>query len=102
MDYERAVAESEKAIALNPNNADRHVGLADTLIWVGRPEEAVAHVEEATRLNPSYPFNYSWVLGHAYFVMERYEEAVSALNKVRDRNANFGLRIFTLLRVTVT
>ena len=31
MDYERAVAESEKAIALNPNNADRHVGLADTL-----------------------------------------------------------------------
>ena len=88
-DYERAVAESENAIALNPNNADRHVGLADTLIWVGRPEEAVAHVEEATRLNPSYPFNYSWVLGHAYFVMERYEEAVSALNKVRDRNPNF-------------
>ena len=87
--YERAVAESHKSLALNPNNANSYVNLADRVAWVGRAREAVRHVETAMRLNPSYPFNYSWVLGHAHFIEERYDEAIAALEEVRDRNPNF-------------
>ena len=56
---------------------------------MGRPDEAVTHVEEAMRLNPSFSFNYLWVLGHAYFGMERYEDAISRLTEVRERNPSF-------------
>ena len=83
------MAESHKSLALNPNNANSYVNLADRLAWVGRAQEAVRHVATAMRLNPSYPFNYSWVLGHAHFIEERYEDAIAALKETRDRNPNF-------------
>ena len=57
--YDQAIAEGERAIALDPNNADSYVAQAEVLNFAGRPEEALRAVEQAMRLNPRYP---PWLL----------------------------------------
>ena len=87
--HEKAIAELEKAIALSPNDADQLVGLGYILNFTGRPEEAIGLVKKAMRLNPMYPAYYLWELGHAYYLMGRYEEAIETLKRVLDRNSDF-------------
>jgi adenylate cyclase len=53
--YEQAIAEAERAIALDPNNADGYAVQADALNFAGRPEEALRAIGQAMRLNPRYP-----------------------------------------------
>ena len=86
---EQAVAEMVRAIALNSNDASNYAGLGNILTWAGRADDAIGNLEKAMRLDPQYPFNYIWYLGHAYFVMERYKEAVAPLKRLRDHKPNF-------------
>jgi adenylate cyclase len=53
--YDQALAESERTIALDPNSADSYAMQAEVLNFAGRPEEALRSVEQAMRLNPRYP-----------------------------------------------
>ena len=76
-------------MALNPNDADTLAGLADRLVWAGRPEEAVEKIQLAMRLNPNHHTSYSWYLGHAYFLLRRYDAAIATLRKVVDRSPDF-------------
>jgi adenylate cyclase len=87
--YEKAIAELKKAIALSPNDADQLVGLGYILNFAGKPEEAIELVKKAMRLNPRYPVVYLWELGHAYFLTGRYEEAIETLKSVLDRSSDF-------------
>jgi adenylate cyclase len=87
--YEKAIAELEKAIALSPNDADQLVGLGYILDFAGRPEKAIGLVKKAMRLNPMYPVYYLWELGHAYFLTGRYQEAIETLKRALDRNSDF-------------
>ena len=50
--HEQAIAELERAVALDPNFANAYAELAHTLTYAGRPEEAIKVVEKAMRLNP--------------------------------------------------
>ena len=73
----------ETAIALNPNDADGYVFLAEALSYAGRPDEAIDLIGKAQRLNPAVPRWYTWELGTAFYVARRYEDAVAALRKGR-------------------
>ncbi|MBI3796619.1 MAG: tetratricopeptide repeat protein [Deltaproteobacteria bacterium] len=84
--HTQASAEAEKAIALDPNYADAYVTLADVLCFAGQPEPAVGLVEQAMRLNPRYPPSYLWSLGHAYRLLGRSAEALTALQKLANQN----------------
>src|SRR2546426_9517777 len=64
--YDQAIAEGERAIALDPNNADSYAWQAEALTLAGRPEEALRRVEQAMRLNPRYPAWYLFEVGWAY------------------------------------
>ena len=88
--YEPAVAEAERAIALDPNNADSHHGLAAVLnIFGERTTEAIELEKKAIRLNPRYPFPYAFHLGWAYTWVGNYEEAIAAQKQALLRNPNW-------------
>jgi TolB-like protein len=87
--HERAIAELEQAITLNPNDADGLSTLGGVLSWAGRERETIALVEKAMRLNPVYPVWYVWNLGHAFFMMGQYEEAIMQLKRALIRTPNY-------------
>jgi adenylate cyclase len=87
--YDQAMAEGERAIALDPNNADSYARQAEVLNYAGRPEEALLALEQALRLNPRYPPLYLVELGWAYRSTGRYAEAIATLKELISRSPNF-------------
>ena len=85
---ERAVTELEKAISLDPNNADAYALLSEVLTFTGRAEEAVGKMERAMRLNPRSPYWYLHILGRSQLMLGRYDVAVGNLEKAVERNSN--------------
>ena len=79
--HDEAVTEGERAVAMDPNDADGYVALADALNLAGKPEKALPLIERAMRLNPHYPTSYLYELGLARFGMEEFDEAAVALQR---------------------
>jgi TolB-like protein len=69
-----------KALSLNPNDADIMADMGDVVAYDGRSEEAVDLIKKAMRLNPFYPDRYLWHLGGAYYVLRRYEDAITTMS----------------------
>jgi adenylate cyclase len=89
---DQAIAEGERTIALDPNNADSYARQAGVLnLTGGKPEEALGLVEKAMRLNPRYPPWYLNELGTAYRRMGRYAEAIAAQQQVLLRTPDYPL-----------
>jgi adenylate cyclase len=87
--YDQAIAEGERAIALDPNDADSYAWQAEVLNVAGRPEEALKVVEKAMRLNPRYPPYYLIQLGWAYRLTGRSAEAITTLKDAISRSPDF-------------
>jgi adenylate cyclase len=88
-EHDQAIAEARRCLALDPNNADGHARFGHTLDLAGRPAEGVPFIETAMRLDPHYPYWYSFLLGHAFHSLERYDEAVVSFRRVISRNPDF-------------
>ena len=83
--YDKAIQHGQSAIALAPSIADSHAILADTLMYVGRSEEAIEEMTKAMRLAPFYPSWYLHSLGQAYYSAGRFEEAIQAFEELQKR-----------------
>ena len=81
-EFEKGMAAFERAVELCPNSPDLLADMADALVYIGRPAEAVANIQRAMRLNPIHPDSYLWSLGVALYHCGRYEEAVAALTRM--------------------
>jgi len=83
-EYEKGIAQGERAVALNPGDSTVLVYYAISLNFAGRSEEAITLLQKAIRLNPVGSF-YNYLcnlhLGNALMFTGRYEEAVSAYKK---------------------
>jgi adenylate cyclase len=86
---EPAIAESERAIALDPNYTLGYADLALLLNFAGRPEEAIGLAEKAMRLDPHYPAFFVSYLGHSYYWLRRYEEAIAAQKRALTMSPDF-------------
>jgi TolB-like protein/class 3 adenylate cyclase/cytochrome c-type biogenesis protein CcmH/NrfG len=87
--HDEAIAAFERAITLDPNDADAIQSLASVMNFVGKPEEAIVLLKKAIRLNPHYPTRYIFNLGRAYFQAGRYDQAISALKEAIIKNPHF-------------
>jgi class 3 adenylate cyclase/TolB-like protein/Tfp pilus assembly protein PilF len=83
--YDLALAESERALDINPSDADVLLARAAVLLWTGRIEESIATAEIAVRLNPNIGPEAALNLGIAYLLKGRYADAVKLLEAVRAR-----------------
>jgi len=82
----KALVESDRAIAYDPNYAGAHVLDAMLLYYNGRPEEGLQRIEKAIRLNPHHPYNYRFHLGQAYYILGRYSEAIKTFRAAMESN----------------
>ena len=85
-EHEEGIGEAQRAIALDPNDANSYLTMAWALIPAGRPEEALDFVAKAMRLEPHYPAFYLNVLGWAQFSMEQFDEAADSFGRAFKRN----------------
>ncbi|MGH7090555.1 MAG: adenylate/guanylate cyclase domain-containing protein [Stellaceae bacterium] len=81
-DHTKALYHQERALALNPNDDLIVVQQGELLTWLGRPEEGVAWIEKAMRLNPYHPERFWSHLGRAHFVAHDYDAAIAAFRRL--------------------
>src|SRR5216683_2464888 len=79
--YDQALTEAQRGIALNPNSPGGYVWLAEVMHNIARPAEALAAVEKAMRLDPRNHDRYLSQQGFAYTYLGRYQEAIPALKR---------------------
>jgi len=64
--FKQAVADGERAVEAERNDADAAALLAFTLTYTDEPNRAIALMHHAIELSPTYPAWYGWALGRAY------------------------------------
>lgn len=87
--FDEAKLYLDRALELNPNDADALTVTGVYLTAVGEGDEAVACCERAIRLNPFGPGYYLWNLATACYCARRYDEAVAPLREYLSRFPKF-------------
>jgi adenylate cyclase len=88
-EHDKAIASFERAIALDPNDSEACSYFAEVLNYYGDPERAIALTEKAVRFNPLLPPHLTCHLGHSYFLLRRYDDAVAMIRNTIDRVPSF-------------
>jgi adenylate cyclase len=86
--YELALAEMQRALALAPIGAESYAALAEVLSCIGRTEEALEAAAQALRLKPAFADGHLAGVGTAYAVAGRYAEARVPLQRYLSRYPN--------------
>jgi len=76
-DWNRAEAEAQRAIELNPNLAAAHHLRSYILFALNRNAEALQEQRQATEIDP---FAQPWHLGRAYLYLRQYDAAINELS----------------------
>ncbi|CAN5792108.1 adenylate/guanylate cyclase domain-containing protein [soil metagenome] len=96
MKYDLGLAESERALQINPSDSEVMLARASVLLWTGRIDESITAAESALRLGVSIGPEASLNLGIAYLLARRYGDAVKMLEAQRVRYAVYPLLDFPL------
>jgi TolB-like protein/class 3 adenylate cyclase/cytochrome c-type biogenesis protein CcmH/NrfG len=79
--HDLALIESERLIAINPNDAGGFAQQGRALTWLGRPDGAILALERSLLLDPDMKADFVWQLGLAYYLKERYADSVAMLER---------------------
>ena len=79
---DRAITEAEKAVDLDPNDADGYAFGGAALNQEKRYNEAILWLEKAIRRNPSPPIWYLFALCNAYIASGQHHKAIATGKKV--------------------
>jgi TolB-like protein/cytochrome c-type biogenesis protein CcmH/NrfG len=88
-DFEEAKLYLDRALELNPNDADALTVMGVYLTGVGEADEAVDFCERAMRLNPFCPGYYLWNLATACYCARRYEDVLVSMKEYLSRYPKF-------------
>jgi TolB-like protein/Flp pilus assembly protein TadD len=83
--YDQALAELERAVTFDPNEAWSYASLAEVLSYVGRLEEALGRAEQALRMTSIFTDYHLGNVGAAYALAGQYEEAIAPLQRYLSR-----------------
>jgi adenylate cyclase len=86
--YDQALAEVERAVALAPTEAGSYAALAEVLSRMGRSEDALEAAAQALRLKPLMVDSHLDSVGAAYATAGRPEEAITPLKQYLTRYPN--------------
>jgi adenylate cyclase len=75
--YDDARAQMERALAINPNDADGLAGRGHILLWLGQTDAAVATLETAQRVDPDLNVLDRFALALAYYLKGRYDDCIA-------------------------
>ena len=90
--YPEAQTEIDRAIAINPNDADALAGRGNILMWLGETEAAIETLELALRIDPELNDFDRFALTLAYYLKHRYSETIeqAELNLRKNPGARFN------------
>jgi len=96
-EFERSIAEFERAIQLNPNYAMAHHWLSwGPLTALGRFDRAIAEGKRAVELDPLSLINNADLGGNVYLNSRRYDEAIAQLRKTIEIDPRFYIAHYYL------
>ena len=84
--FDEAIEAAEQALALDPNDADSQVVLAEALIYGGEPERAQVLIESARRHDPHSEARYAYFQGLAEFGRDQFEAAATSFRRTLELN----------------
>ena len=87
-EYKEAIKEARLAVDLNPNGAEALNNLGFILCFTGEPEQGVAIIEKALRLNPIPPTRIYFGLGTAYTMKGDFEKGAEILKYCIEKEPN--------------
>jgi adenylate cyclase len=79
--HDEAIAQIEKALALDLNSPSLHAAMSGALSFAGRPAEGLEHAKTAVRLDPQNLDRYLINIGVAHFCMGAWQETVTVVEK---------------------
>ncbi|MGH6726087.1 MAG: winged helix-turn-helix domain-containing tetratricopeptide repeat protein, partial [Pseudolabrys sp.] len=90
--YDQAMTEMDRAIAINPNDAHALAGRGNVLMWRGQTDAAIEALEQAKRIDPELNAIDRFALGLAYYLKGRYQESIeqAEFNLRKTDGANFN------------
>jgi len=90
--YPEARAELDRAIAINPSDANALAGRGNILMWSGQTDAAIGILELAQRIDPELNPLDRMALSLAYYLKGRYDAAIeqAELNLRKTSGANFS------------
>jgi TolB-like protein/DNA-binding winged helix-turn-helix (wHTH) protein/cytochrome c-type biogenesis protein CcmH/NrfG len=90
--YEQAKTEIDRAIAINPNDAQSLGARGNILMWSGHTDAAIETLELAQRIDPELNAFDRFALSLAYYLKGRYDAAIeqAELNLRKTSGANFS------------
>jgi adenylate cyclase len=80
--HERACSALQRAVTLAPNSADMHALNALVMNFGGRPEEGLAGIDLAVRLNPGHPDWYVPIWARSLYLLGRHTDAALVLDRL--------------------
>jgi adenylate cyclase len=90
--HPEAQTQIDRAIAINPNDPDALAGRGNVLMWLGKTDAAIESLELALRIDPELNDFDRFALTLAYYLKQRYNEAIeqAELNLRRNPAARFN------------
>ncbi len=78
--FDLALGQADRALEINPSDAESYATRGTALVWAGRAAEALPWLEGALRFDRA-AFRAPLMLGLVYYFLDRYGEAVETLDR---------------------
>ncbi len=92
-DFDGALAEAERTVALAPHDMFVLSRLMMVLVQAGRPDQALRWADQVSRCDPGLGWSYNYGKGWAYVATERFAEAAHVLKQTEFNDAHLLLAI---------